>query len=447
MTASETNMNREDDTITDVDESDYSPQLSTSPILSGIKDIHEGYGRINILAAIDALTKRMKINETLNGTLSSSETNSLGTHVFARRISFTANQQYLFNLTEVADFADFDMLLFSNESNQYGEPILLASSRRSYGDFNFLHFTPKTNQTECIIVVRAISGTSFFNLTVKNLINSYVPNLGVAEVNYFDSYAKNTTVLSAQEFYLGELPEKNYTLDKYYFFVNYTDNDTTNAPPQEVTLSIVEKNRNYTLNRYNPSSEDTFSRGVVYWSDQIEFITNGTYHYFFNATDGKHKIGSKIYNITIELPLDSISIPCAYSFNYGLPTNWVIQGTGWGILHQNNTFDNRSRIRVDSWKTLYFGSRHYYPQTYTYQPILVSDPYPNGTVTSPIFNLTQVSENKQILLGLGIRQSINSGDFVYLKVRTEVDWTNWSTIKTFTNAEEEWFLEDIDITK
>ncbi|NVM47005.1 MAG: S8 family serine peptidase, partial [Candidatus Lokiarchaeota archaeon] len=47
MTASETNLEREDDPVTTVDESDYSPSLSLAPLTTGLKDIHEGYGRLN----------------------------------------------------------------------------------------------------------------------------------------------------------------------------------------------------------------------------------------------------------------------------------------------------------------------------------------------------------------------------------------------------------------
>ena len=53
MTASETNLDREDDPSTSFDESDLSPSLSVAPLTSGIKDIHEGYGRLNIIASIN----------------------------------------------------------------------------------------------------------------------------------------------------------------------------------------------------------------------------------------------------------------------------------------------------------------------------------------------------------------------------------------------------------
>ncbi|GAH00036.1 unnamed protein product, partial [marine sediment metagenome] len=121
MTATETNLEREDDPKTDIDESNYSPSLY-SGLSNSLKDEHEGYGRMNIQAAIDALTKNIEINQSINNNLTSSEINPLGNHAYARKISLQENIQYLFNLTDVDENADFDIFLFSNESNQFGEP-------------------------------------------------------------------------------------------------------------------------------------------------------------------------------------------------------------------------------------------------------------------------------------------------------------------------------------
>ena len=56
MTASETNLERENDPNTEKDESNYSPSIFNG-FLNSIKDEHEGYGRLNVQAAIDALTR------------------------------------------------------------------------------------------------------------------------------------------------------------------------------------------------------------------------------------------------------------------------------------------------------------------------------------------------------------------------------------------------------
>ncbi|MFX1418055.1 MAG: S8 family serine peptidase [Promethearchaeota archaeon] len=242
MTASETNLKREDDPFTSLDESQYSPSLSDAPLITGLKDIHEGYGRLNIQAAIDALTKSLFGNNSINGNLVSSRVNALGNHVFARQIKLNKNIQYIFNLS-VADMdSDFDMFLFSNESNQYGEPILLESSRKWYGNFSYFYFTPKQNQTNCMIIVKAINGESDFTLNISTVENKFAPELRVPEVNYPPpnlGVSKNTTIMSYQE-YWGYEPKKNYSIDSYRFYIEYYDNDTSNVPPQEVLVIIIE---------------------------------------------------------------------------------------------------------------------------------------------------------------------------------------------------------------
>ncbi|MHA2472418.1 MAG: S8 family serine peptidase, partial [Promethearchaeota archaeon] len=445
MTASETNLEREDDPSTSEDESNYSPPISFAPLTTGIKDIHEGYGRINIMPAIDSLTKSLDVNSEINYTLVSSQDNPLGTHVFARRIEMIEDKQYLFNLTIEDTDADFDMYLFSNESTQYGEPILLESSRKWYGDFNSFYFTPKGNQTTGIIVVKAIEGSSQFTLNISEVQNSYEPILKVPEVTYFRG-TKNTTIMGLQEF-SGNNPRKNYSIDRYRFYIEYFDNDTANVPPQEVYVSIWETSKNYTLTQFFPP-DSNYTDGALFVSEYIQFSTPGFYQYQFMASDGKFvtkypTIG--FLNITIEFPTDSVQFPYQHDFNDGMG-NWSYTGTGWDLLNQSNDHDNRSRVHQNSWKSIYFGTYHNFPDNYTYQPLRITvDPYPNGTLISPLYNLTGLNPNKtQPVARFGLRVSINSGDFITLQVN--LNWTGWDTIRTYTNQEQDWFMEEINMT-
>ncbi|GAH85271.1 unnamed protein product, partial [marine sediment metagenome] len=192
MTASETGLEREDDPETEIDESNYSPSKYTG-LLNSLKDEHEGYGRLNIQAAIDALTKNIVVNQTVINSLINSEQDPLGNHVFARKITLQEDIQYLFNLTDVDVNVDLDLFLFSNESSQYGEPLLLQSTQKWYGDFDSFYFTPKYNQTECVVIVKAIEGSSSFKLKISNVSNYFVPELKVPEITYFGG-TKNATV-------------------------------------------------------------------------------------------------------------------------------------------------------------------------------------------------------------------------------------------------------------
>lgn len=452
MTASETNLEREDDPSTTDDESEDSPSLSLAPLTDGLKDIHEGYGRLNIQGAIDALTKNIEVNSSVNGNLISSREDPLGTHVFARQIALSEDVQHIFNLSVVDTNANFTMFLFSNESNQYGEPILLESSTKWYGNFTNFYFTPKQNQTKCVIVIKAIKGMSDFTLNISTVSNNYYPELRVPEIYYIGG-SKNTTILSLQES-MGYEPNKNYSIDSYMFYIEYYDNDTSNVPPQEVYVYIIETSENYTLTQFSSRilqipPDNNYTDGALFVSDFIQFPEPGIFHYFFIASDGGFTTRypeTGYLNITIEFPTDSIQFPNRHNFNEGIG-NWSYTGTGWELLSQSNINDNRSRIYEDSWNSLYFGTYHNYPLNYTYQPInLGEDLFPNGTLISPLFNLTSLNENTtHPYAKFGFRVSINAGDFIYLQIN--LNWTGWITLRTYTNIEQEWFLEEINITQ
>lgn len=444
MTASETNLEREDNLETEIDESNYSPSKYTG-LLNSLKDKHEGYGRLNIQTAIDALTKNIIVNQTVINNLINSEQDPLGNHVFARKITLQEDVQYLFNLTGVNYNADLDLFLFSNESNQYGEPILLQSTQKWYGDLDSFYFTPKYNQTECVVIVKAIEGSSSFKLKISNVKNYFVPELKVPEITYFGG-TKNATVISVQEFN-GNDPAKNYTIDSYMFYIEYFDNDSLNVPPQEVLVHIVETSESYNLFQLN-ELDNNYINGAIFRSNLVKFSTPNTYHYYFTASDGLHQARypqSGNLSITIEFPTDSETFPYAHDFNEGY-SGWTYNGTGWGLLTQSNQNDNRSLLYSEEWSAMYFGRDHNYPSNYTYQPYLITDLFPNGSLRSPLFNITQVNENfTQVFAKFGLRTSINSGDFMYLQINP--NWTGWITLKTYTNEERDWFLEEINITQ
>ncbi|MFX1477188.1 MAG: S8 family serine peptidase, partial [Promethearchaeota archaeon] len=443
MTASETNLEREDDPSTTEDESDFSPTLSLDPFITGLKDVHEGYGRINIQAAINALTKSLVVNSTVSAHLESSKYNPLGTHVFARQIQLIEDTQYLFNLSTIEKKANFDIFLFSNGSNQYGEPILLGASRNWYGDY--FYFTPKENQTKNIVIIKAINGSSQFTLKVSPVKNNFSPVLDIPEITYFGG-SKNTTIMSFQEF-IGSNPKKNYSIDTYRFYIDYFDNDTSNVPPQEVYVSVLGISKNYSLYQFYPP-DNNYTDGALFVSDYIQLPKPGVYQYVFIATDGKfHTVFPEIgyLNISIEFPTDSLPFPSEHNFNEGIG-NWTYTGTGWALLQQSNNIDNRSRVYNSSWNSLYFGTYHDYPKNYTYQPIKITeDPFPNGTLTSPLLNLTKLSNDTKPFAKFGLRTSINSGDFVYLQIN--LNWTGWFTLRIYTNEEREWFIEEINLTE
>ena len=444
MTATETNLERENDPQTDIDESNYSPSLYNG-LLNNLKDEHEGYGRMNIQVAIDALTKNIEINQSINSNLISSKIDPLENHAFARKVSLQEDIQYLFNLTDVGENADFDIFLFSNESNQFGEPILLETDQKWYGDSDFFYFIPNYNQTNCIVIVKAIEGNSNFTLNISTVINDFSPELKVPEIAYSEG-SKNSTIISLDEFN-GNNPSKNYTFDSYWFYIEYFDNDTSNTAPQEIYVYIEESSKSYTLTKLNVF-DFNYTNGAIFRSDLINFLTPGTYHYYFNASDGIHNIQYPLlgtFNITIESPIDSKGFPYSHDFNDGID-DWVYKGTGWELLTQSNQNDNRSSLYSEDWTAIYFGRGHNYPSNYTYQPNIVTNPFPNGSITSPLFNITQINKNNtQVIAKFGLRISINTGDFMYIQINP--NRSGWVTLETYTDTESDWFLEEINITQ
>ncbi|MFX0141664.1 MAG: hypothetical protein ACFFDN_48955, partial [Candidatus Hodarchaeota archaeon] len=385
----------------------------------------------------------------VNGTLISSIKNPIGPHVFARQVNLTSDTQYLFNLTVIDNNSDFDIFLFSNETDEFGEPILLANSQNNEYLYNttydFFYYTPKKDQT-CFLVIKAINGTSDFSLNItSNIENNFQPQLNIPEITYINGI-KNTTVMSRQEFE-GNEPLKNSTLNSYRFYIEYTDKDSSNAPPMEVNVSIIQTLQNFTLIQAYPQSDNNFSEGVLYWSEYIQFTTPGIYTYFFTGSDGKYINTSRNFSIKVTILNEIQQFPYKHSFNEGLG-NWTYTTSNWGLLYQNNANDNRDRLYSSNWTSLYFGTHHIYPSNYSYRPNPSLKYYLNGSLISPVFNLTNLSNNIQPIAKFGFRISINKGDFVYLQInRIDQSWTTWETIKWYTNEEKEWFLENVNISQ
>ena len=124
----------------------------------GGKDVHEGYGRVNIDTAIEAwtvnltsLTNFTKINVWLN----TSSTDPSGKHATAGYLSLVKGQNYLINLTVPAG-ADYDLYLYNSTPNIYGEPELIASSISSIkGKNESINYTT-THNGKFFVVAKAI---------------------------------------------------------------------------------------------------------------------------------------------------------------------------------------------------------------------------------------------------------------------------------------------------
>jgi len=133
---------------------------ATSIINRGIKDYFEGFGMIQVDAAIDAVKLSYELGTEAQDTLT---TQTIGKHVWARKVHLEGNKTYIFRLT-VSGGSDFDMYLWSGEHNSWGEPILLAKGiSDKLGKDEFFIFKPVKSGIY-YITIKAITGEGRFVL-------------------------------------------------------------------------------------------------------------------------------------------------------------------------------------------------------------------------------------------------------------------------------------------
>lgn len=151
MTATETNQARESD----------SASGDPTPPNRGAKDIEEGYGMVNVDAAIDAARGLL---------LTSSEDDTFGAGAFekrcwARKASYAAGTPLSFNLTVPAG-GDFDLYVYSATPDAYGNPVTQQSSTNAgNGVAESIAFNaPGPGTYEAYVVVKRVSGSGDWSL-------------------------------------------------------------------------------------------------------------------------------------------------------------------------------------------------------------------------------------------------------------------------------------------
>ena len=162
MTATETYPN-----LREAATSTYSPTLDR-----GAKDVHEGFGRLNVDAAADAVLKSYQVGTVISGSLGNPPTltniSVLGQRLaWARNVQLVAGTKYNFSLS-VPSGADYDLYLYNTTGNTYGEPIIIAKSTTSTtGGFENVVYTPSLSGQYYVVVkiARENSGVGQFTLT------------------------------------------------------------------------------------------------------------------------------------------------------------------------------------------------------------------------------------------------------------------------------------------
>jgi hypothetical protein len=444
MTASETNLLRENNPLTS-----YNESLS-SPILDRVApDAHEGYGRINPKAIFDMLNNYFVINSTILSNLTASNSNSSGEHVYARAITLEQNEIYKFDLRMgLFTTLDADLHLYANQSDSFGNPILLKSSTQSGNNNELFYYTNPNATQDFFIVIKAISGTGYFTLNITKMNNTIPPQLS------------NASVIASSNY--------NDTLDIYSFRINYTQAE--NFAPVNIVVKINSTQENLTM--YLSEFQGPFGNytTTTWYQANRRFYTPGNYSYYFIVHTGNFYVRypesenitftvSEIQNISQNFYSTSFTTTNdvqGWQFSTS-PINFSIQGyneimrSGWAQIQMTDLQEYRASNLPYIWGAMYcgitvdsglFNMPIVNPNTnqiqYTY--LLM-----NGThdLISPMINLSsKVYEDPSIRIGL--RTSINLLD--RFQIQVNANRTGWITLQEYTNSYVDWFYLNLDLS-
>ena len=147
---------------------------STSPTLErGEKDIHEGYGRVNLDAAVDAILGSYGIGSVAADTLGRPPTTTdisvLGQRLaWARNVQLVSGSTCNFSLSVPAG-ADYDLYLYNSTGTTYGEPAIVAkSTNATTGGIEQFWVTAPYTGTYYIVVKRATETTGSGTFTIAS---------------------------------------------------------------------------------------------------------------------------------------------------------------------------------------------------------------------------------------------------------------------------------------
>jgi subtilisin family serine protease len=145
-----------------------------SPILDrGGKDVHEGYGRINIDMAIEAYTKELQPDSYISDWIYHSQVDPFKKHGIGRHVNLIAGESYNFQLNVPAS-ADFDLHIYKDSPTSIGEPIIVAKGiNLNYGQDENIIFTPKESG-KYYVIVKAVAGSGWTNLIFERFNGEYL---------------------------------------------------------------------------------------------------------------------------------------------------------------------------------------------------------------------------------------------------------------------------------
>lgn len=446
LTASETNLPREDNPNTPFDESSNSPLLDR-----GEKDQFEGYGRINPEAVLNMLNNSVELNHTYQLDLTASDSGANDQHVFALNITLIKDQLYVFNLTNnegIFSNFDVDLYLYDTEGTRNGTPLMVASSTQAGNADEILYFTNLNETDTYYLVIKAVSGAGSCDLVVY------------PKTHYSEPILSNPQISVQSD--LGY----NDTLDTYRFEINYTQSD--DIPATRIDLIFPDINKNYSLAQTQTFDTD-YENGAIYYTDVV-FNTAGNFSFYFIALTGNlsinylnHSFSTILVNPIHHFAGNNFStdwglMESLWDFDYEEKVLYDIgindqASIGWHPITISQDLEyRRTATMQDYWKSWYFG--YVFANNSTFEPLVHGESpfftYENTTgtytLTSPIVWLENLSTPEfSPILELGSRISIDQGDNLLLEIN--INRTEWENLDSWTEEQSDWSLNQYNLSE
>jgi subtilisin family serine protease len=254
---------------------------STSPTLNrGGKDIHEGYGRVNLNAATDAVLREYEIGSVVTDTLGKPPTladiSGLGQKLaWARNVQLIAGSKYNFSLN-VPLGADYDLYLYNSIGTTYGEPAIVAKSiNATTGGTEQFWITAPYTGTYYLVVKRATetTGSGTFTLLSQGLaavnVTLDTPGLSSASnvVHYTQNGVSKTGSIVANTFSDYVDTETSLTIDNPIYF-SATQRYMTTDQSSFIIQSSGTFTVNFTAQYYISVNSDHDAPTASQWVDQ-----------------------------------------------------------------------------------------------------------------------------------------------------------------------------------
>lgn len=259
---------------------------AASPTLDrGGKDIHEGYGRVNLDTAVNAVLKSYSVGSVITDALGTpptvADTSVLGQHLsWARNVQLVSGTTYNFSLA-VPQGADYDLYLYNSAGTNYGEPTIVdRSTNATTGGTEQFYINAPYTGTYFIVVKRATetTGSGAFTLASSgpNIVTVTLNTPGLLSASNVVHYTQNAATkngsIAGGTFSDSVDPATTVTIDNP-IYVSATQRYITTDPTSFAVQTSTTYTINYTTQFYIAveSSHDTPTSSQ--WANQGSNLT------------------------------------------------------------------------------------------------------------------------------------------------------------------------------